>query len=593
MLDHRKGRGATGVRGRHMATGALVAAVAAMGIAPAADAAVKGSRSIEAAHSRDLVILTGYPKNKEVMVEVLRGGVLLGTTADSHYETDTTGFLEVNHVGGDCYDGNVSPDIRPGDTIRTTVGGAGGSDVDDMTVQNVTHEGAPTERIVTRTVPAVVDDLGNVITPEHTVEEHTGIFVATGFATTPAGVPLAGDVEFRLNHPSKDTWAATGRRDWRATGQAGPDGRYSIEFDTNDHPEDAPLIKDAALAALWLGSTSELSGYDDIGSACAPAPTSAITAVSQTLIGSAVQDITVSGPVQDGVTVSVAIKGPDGSTVAVDAAAVTQSGNGWSAVVPAANLPADGQYVITATFTGPGAPSPDARVVTVDRTAPAAPVLDLAAGAYAFPQTVSAFGEGEIRYTTNGDVPTTASPRWTGPLSVTTARTINAIAIDAAGNVSPVATATYTEKPAPVVVIPEPKPDPQPVVVDRPVDVVREIIREVAPTPVVPSAPVVQSASTPAPVRATPVVAAAAARIDRVTAPRRVKLAQARKGVAITVTTASRFIASKATRGAKVVAAGRTRTGHRLVFTAARRGTYTITLSVPGGARTVLTLTVR
>jgi len=139
-------------------------------------------------------------------------------------------------------------------------------------------------------------------------------------------------------------------------------------------------------------------------------------------------------------------------------------------------------------------------------------------------------------------------------------------------------------------------------VVERPVQVVREIVRELSPAEPAPEPTPVLQASAPAAVVATPpatpgatppAAIVAAARIDRVIAPRRVKLAQARKGVAITVTTASSFISAKAARGSKVVTLGRTRTGHRLVFTAARRGTYTITVSVPGGARRVLTLTVR
>ena len=113
-----------------------------------------------------------------------------------------------------------------------------------------------------------------------------------------------------------------------------------------------------------------------------------------------------------------------------------------------------------------------------------------------------------------------------------------------------------------------------------------------APQAVAPAAASQVAAPAPRPI-AVPAVVARTPGIDAIAAPRRISLARARKGVVVKVTTASRFIAARAGRGARVVAASRTRTGHRLVFTAARRGTYTLAVSVPGGARRVLTLKVR
>jgi hypothetical protein len=117
------------------------------------------------------------------------------------------------------------------------------------------------------------------------------------------------------------------------------------------------------------------------------------------------------------------------------------------------------------------------------------------------------------------------------------------------------------------------------------VEVIREVVQEAAPTQ-----PVAQAA---VPVVAKPVVTVRAPRIDRVVAPRSVKLAKARKGVAILVTTGAASIKAKADKGAKVTATPRRGTGFRLVFKAARKGTFKVTVSLPTGASRTVSLTVR
>ena len=713
------------------AAGALAAAIAAFGIAPAADAAVQSPRSIEAAHGRDLVILSDYPANKQVTVDVIRGGVVIARA--SEYKADRTGFLEVNHLGiDDCFDGGTAPDIRPGDTIRTTV--AGEAVDDSMVVQNVTYDGPPVERMVTRTVsiPDPTDPLAPPV--ETTVTEGTGIYEVTGLATRPDGTSLPGDVELRLNHPAKADWAATGRKDWRVTAQPDATGRFVAAFDTNENPEDAEIIQDADVAALWLGSTSELSGFDGVGSPCPLSPTSEITTVSHKVVNASVDAVTLTGPVQDGVTASVDAAGfPN--------AVVTQDGGGFTATIPAGDL-AEGDNRITVAFSGPGAPSADYRIVKKDTIAPALPIADLPARDYVFPQTVHLFGENEIRYTTDGSEPSRASALYTGPITLTTARTVKAVAIDAAGNVSAANTFTYTQTPpaatsaitavshtvvgagvrsvtlsgplqanvhavldipgavvteaagtwsatipadalvegdnavtvrfegfaqplaatrritkdtvaplAPTADLPSGIYDlPQtlrlggeneiryttdgstptkdslkytgPISVSAPrtikavavdaagnvgavasftyaqqaappkadpvvVEVVREVARDAGPAP----QPVLAAPVVTGPVAGRAVVKAA--RIDRVTAPRAVKLAKARKGVTIVVATASASLKAKADHGAKVTVARKNRSVYTLVFKATRKGSYKVTVSLPGGASRVVALKVR
>ena len=77
---------------------------------------------------------------------------------------------------------------------------------------------------------------------------------------------------------------------------------------------------------------------------------------------------------------------------------------------------------------------------------PVAPVFTPAAGTYSAPQSVKiteAIAGTTIHYTTNGSVPVSTSPTYTGPITVSASETISAIAINAAAVKSPVTTAAY------------------------------------------------------------------------------------------------------------------------------------------------------
>jgi hypothetical protein len=567
MLDFRSDRAQAGSRRtalhRGCAAGAIVGAVAALGLTPAASADVKSPRSIEVAHGRDLVIVSDYPKNTPVTVDVLRAGVVIATS--TQYETDSDGFLELNHVGGeDCFDGGTAPDIRPGDMVRTTIRG---DDVDFMVVQNVTYDGAPVERMrtVTTTTPNADPTLPDT---EVTTVEGTGVFEVTGTALAADGVtPLAGDIEVRLNHPARRIWENTGRRDWRVTAQADANGRYVAAFDTNGSEADKAVIEDAEMAALWLGSTSELSGYDGPGSPCNPAPNAGITSVTPAVVNGAAQEITVNGfaPAGAGVTLN-GVEVP-----------VTAQG-GWSATISALNL-ADGPFTVTAVIDG----VPESRTIRVDRTTPAAPQADLPSGEYTLPQAIHLYGENEVHYTTDGSEPTKASPSATGPITLTTARTIKAIAVDAAGNVGPVATFSYTQKPARVVL----PPVPEPVIVERPVEVIREVPVAAPPVEVIREVPIA------APPVETPVVIRPAARIESVVAPRTVKLSAARKGIRIVIATTAASIRVTASGGAKITALHRSAGGYVVRLRASRKGAYKVTVGLRSGATKVVTVKVR
>ncbi len=74
-----------------------------------------------------------------------------------------------------------------------------------------------------------------------------------------------------------------------------------------------------------------------------------------------------------------------------------------------------------------------------------APTFSVPAGSYTSGQTVTISGPqgATIYYTTNGQQPTTASPRYTGPITVSSSEIVQAVAIEAGYLDSPVATANY------------------------------------------------------------------------------------------------------------------------------------------------------
>ena len=99
---------------------------------------------------------------------------------------------------------------------------------------------------------------------------------------------------------------------------------------------------------------------------------------------------------------------------------------------------ASATYTITSGSSGSGSTSGSG-------TLPA-PTFSVAAGTYTAAQTVSitdATAGTTIYYTTNGTAPTTSSTKYTGPLTVSTTETIEAIAVASGYTNSPVATASY------------------------------------------------------------------------------------------------------------------------------------------------------
>lgn len=98
-------------------------------------AAPAEARTIEAFIGSNLVNVQGHPPHTDVTVEVLRGGVVVGSRTMT---TDADGFLEINHVGdADCFDPPATPDVTPGDVIRTTTAGDDPGVTDQATLRDL------------------------------------------------------------------------------------------------------------------------------------------------------------------------------------------------------------------------------------------------------------------------------------------------------------------------------------------------------------------------------------------------------------------------------------------------------------------------
>lgn len=102
--------------------------------------------------------------------------------------------------------------------------------------------------------------------------------------------------------------------------------------------------------------------------------------------------------------------------------------------------------------TGTWQSAPTTVAWTIDLTKPVT-ATSLPAGTYSSPQTItlSANESSTIYYTTTGVAPTTASPKYTGPVTVITTTTLKYFAVDSAGNAEAVKSTLYALPPTAVI----------------------------------------------------------------------------------------------------------------------------------------------
>lgn len=433
---------------------AAIIALPALAQPASAEDVVQEGRTIEAFIGTNLIGLDGYPANRSVKVEVVRNGVVVGSKTMT---TDGTGFLEINHVGGaDCFDPPATPDIMPGDTIRTTTEG----DAEGVT-----------DRAVVRDVGIGFEDPGIV------VDENAGTITVSGHARALENaslVPGSDVLELRLNKGNADNrWDVfpggdqdrANRRDLRVDigGQVGPDGNWTRTLNVGSEDAGDWLATPGEVSLEWSappGVDEEVNPpaifVADEGEGgipgCPPLAEYAMTDTSHPFVNLDNQgnDITLGGVAFGAAGVQVSVPGgaQHDATLTPANPAEPDGPQTWTASIPASEVAAlpQGQFLASASFSGPGAPTQPSTIKMVkDTETPATPTATPPAGSYNVRQAVTLDSEdgAAIHYTVNGAEPTAASRKFERQILITASQTVRAAAIDAAGNRSEIASFPY------------------------------------------------------------------------------------------------------------------------------------------------------
>jgi hypothetical protein len=416
---------------------------AAAAFATPAGAAVTAPHVIAPLYNGSALELSGYTPNKALTVQISRGGSVIGTASGTTTLDPKLGdgVLNVNGgVAGDACWVGTTPEILPGDTV--TVSGDGAPDT--MVVQDV-FAGTP-----------AVNALGQL-------EVH-------GHAADPAGNPLPVDlVENRIIGAAR----FSNGKNRIGTQHAGIANEGTLSYDiagstawTAVYPSlsdaDKANALDAASVSRGLYNNDPLAPTEttislnpgapgpDLVGCTAPLARHAVTSTDHTPainIANQNTDLTVSGVSSGATSVSVTLN--DGTTTLTSTATVAAGGNSWSAVFPSAGVRTlkDGVLTASGSYTTPSATVTGAPLqIPKDTVAPGAATATPGTGTYTGTRQVtlsSADATATIRFTTDGSVPTSASPAASGQIAVATSLRLRAVAIDPAGNAGPISTFDY------------------------------------------------------------------------------------------------------------------------------------------------------
>lgn len=436
--------------------------------APAPAQNAGGTGTIEAFIGSNLVNVQGYAPNTDVTIQVIRKGIVIGAVTGP---TDGDGFAEFNHAGGgpvseggDCFAGSSTPDIQPGDTIRTLQGGVANS--------------------------AVVRDVGiNFDKISTNVKE--GKITVSGHARSRANaelVPGSDVLELRLNKGSADRWDTgpgldqdrPGRKDLRVDIGANvkPNGNFTRVLnvgrqdarDWKNNPGEAGLEWSAAAPAgegqevnpPSIFVADEAGGEAILG--CPPLAEYGVNGSNPKVVNKKFiagnKPFNVRGASFNARAVNVTLNdrsaatAPVTKTVKLDPAAGAQR---WNAAFTNAEVGRlkDGKLTARATYTveGQNAGGADATAtftgknlqVLKDTVAPKKPSVNPKPGVYqrAISAKLRAQRGAKIHYTVDGRRPTANNRVYVRPIRVTGTQRIKAIAVDRAGNSSAIGSFRY------------------------------------------------------------------------------------------------------------------------------------------------------
>src|SRR4051812_14861997 len=390
--------------------------------------------------------LSGFPGSTTVQIAVTRDGVQL---ANATLTTDAAGDGAMNGGTIDCWT-DATPDLLPGDVVRVT----GPDFVDTKTVDDITTSRA--------------------------VKTGPGTVVVHGHAAAPDGTPLpVASIEVRIIGSTQNPFS-NGRRDLRAGGT----NDFRLTQDAND-----PTAWTATFSGLTANDVS--SALDAVGvrgiftdtldpsqtiaespvarglapPCTTPMRRDAITRANHMTVnaGNVGSDLVLSGVTQNADAVTVTLDDETGRRVTIPATLSAPSGaQAFTATVPADRLGAlrDGTLTASATYTigGMNISGGDLTLLK-DTVAPAAPTATPGPRTYLGPQSVT-LGDDDasatIHWPAGSATPTAGSPAFTSPILVTASQVIRAVAVDHAGNASPVSAFSFEIAvpivPAPVIV---------------------------------------------------------------------------------------------------------------------------------------------
>lgn len=429
---------------------AAIALPALVGPASAADSVQRG-RSIEAFIGTNLVDIQGYPANKSVKVEVLRNGVLVGSVVG---RTDADGYIEFNHVGGgpvsaggDCFQNPVSPDVMPGDVIRTQV--AGESIRDRAVVRDIFLDTEATQ-VVGNEIHVFGHVRGTASGPINTGADILDLRLnANGFTWESGDRPGRGDLREGVTAADFSRDADGDPTTFEHVFNLDPTSNDASEAAGNNFEQAFEWSRDgAAVPPALFVSDAEAGGLPG----CPPFADHAVTGKSVAAINKAniAGGLTFSGISSGAEAVTVTLSDGNAATVDLELpatikAAYTAPHQTWRTSAMSADQVRVLKLMDDGRLTASIGQGPVLRV-TKDTVAPAKVVAAAPRpGTYNRTQlvTLEASPGNEIRYTLNGSRPSATSNLFSRSIRVARTTTIKAVAVDKAGNLGPVGSYRY------------------------------------------------------------------------------------------------------------------------------------------------------
>src|SRR4051794_34038995 len=463
------GRQGTMDRARTRATRTVCAALLAFGLTAAlaaSGAAAKGGGGgggvVAAGHTitvlpdTSALELSGFPGATTVQIDVTRDGVQLATGT---LTTDSGGDGAMNGGTMDCWS-DATPDILPGDVVRVT----GPDFVDAKTVDDITTSRA--------------------------VKTRPGTVVVHGHAAAPDGTPLpVASIETRIIGSTQNPFS-NGRRDLRAGGtnafpltqDADDPTAFTATFSGLTANDVAAALDAVGVRGIFTDTLDPSQTIAESPVARGPAPPcttpmrrDAITRANHMTVnaGNVGSDLVLSGVTQNADAVTVNLDDESGRRVTIPATLSMPSGaQTFTATVPADRVGAlrDGTLTASATYTIGGMNiSGDAMTLVKDTVVPPAPTATPGPRTSLAPQSVTLADDdasAKIHWTAGTATPTADSPAFTSPILVTASQVIRAVAVDRAGNASPVSAFSFEIAvpvvPAPANAAPQPSAASQP-----------------------------------------------------------------------------------------------------------------------------------